>query len=127
MLFRDPIPLYKPYLGADYVDTLMILSGGARAVLQADATVVQALEPCVVFGDLHGQLRDLLLFFHAYGLPGGKESFVFNGDFVDRGAHQLEVVGILFALKLVYPEQVWLVRGNHEDSFMNRCLEETSK
>ena len=47
-------------------------------------------------GDIHGQLRDLLLFFHAFGLPTKSgPRFVFNGDFVDRGAHQLEAPSLL--------------------------------
>jgi len=106
---------------ADYADSLMILAGGASWVVREDETVVQASQPCRVFGDIHGQLRDLLMFFHAFGLPAKTgTSFVFNGDFVDRGAHQLEVIGVLFALKIVYPKQIFLVRGNHEDSGMNR-------
>jgi hypothetical protein len=44
---------------------------------------------------------------------------VFNGDFVDRGQHQLEVVCLLFALKVLYPSRVWLIRGNHEFRKLN--------
>merc|ERR1719183_1223197 len=51
--------------------------------------------------------------------PGSGVSFVFNGDFVDRGTHSLEVIGLLFALKIISPDTVWLVRGNHEDRSMN--------
>jgi len=106
---------------ADYMDSLMILAGGASWSLRDDETVVQISQPCRVFGDIHGQLRDLLMFFHAFGLPSKTgPSFVFNGDFVDRGAHQLEVIGVLFALKIAFPKRVFLVRGNHEDAFMNR-------
>ena len=69
---------------------------------------------------MHGQFRDLLLLFAHHGFPshrGGDvetTSYVFNGDWLDRGAHQLEVVTLLLALKVLYPERVWLVRGNHE-------------
>ena len=41
-------------------------------------------------------------------------SYVFNGDWVGRGKHQLAVVCLLFALKTLYPARVFLVRGNHE-------------
>eukprot|EP00440_Ansanella_granifera_P015871 gb/GFBE01017244.1/.p1 GENE.gb/GFBE01017244.1/~~gb/GFBE01017244.1/.p1 ORF type:complete len:590 (+),score=90.63 gb/GFBE01017244.1/:1-1770(+) len=107
----------------DYVDTLMILANGVRRVLELQPPLAQVSVPCRVFGDVHGQLRDLLLLFSAFGGPGigdqSQVSFVFNGDFVDRGSHQVEVVGLLFALKLAFPDRVWLIRGNHEERTMN--------
>lgn len=106
--------------GEDYVDTLMLLSNTVRKVVAAQPILAEATAPCRVFGDIHGQLRDLLILFRAFGLPGERvPSFVFNGDFVDRGSHSLDVVGLLFALKIILPEHVWLVRGNHEDRSMN--------
>jgi len=97
-----------------------VLAADVLRVLQAQPTVVRVSSPTKVFGDVHGQLRDLLLLLAHHGFPshrGGDVeavSYVFNGDFVDRGAHQLEVVVVLFALKCLYPSRVFLVRGNHE-------------
>ncbi|CAK9055279.1 Serine/threonine-protein phosphatase BSU1 (Bri1 suppressor protein 1) [Durusdinium trenchii] len=109
----------------EYVDTLMILADASAKVLALQPVLTEAQVPCRIFGDLHGQLRDLLYLFAAYGFPGGDAageggmSYVFNGDFVDRGAHSLEVLGLLMALKVSMPNRVWLVRGNHEDRTMN--------
>jgi diadenosine tetraphosphatase ApaH/serine/threonine PP2A family protein phosphatase len=63
----------------------------------------------------------VLVFFNTYGMPGNQDGpiFVFNGDFVDRGAHQLETIGLLLALKVAFPKNIWLIRGNHEDRTMN--------
>jgi len=109
---------------SEYTDTLMILAKAGGSLIASQPILAEAAAPCRVFGDLHGQLRDLLLLLSTFGFPKHAEepeamSYVFNGDFVDRGAHSLEVIGILLALKVVMPNRIWLVRGNHEDRAMN--------
>lgn len=48
--------------------------------------------------------------------------YVFLGNYVDRGAYNLETICLLMALKLKYPKQIFLLRGNHEDKNVNRHL-----
>mmetsp|Transcript_21068 Transcript_21068/g.30430 ORF Transcript_21068/g.30430 Transcript_21068/m.30430 type:complete len:725 (+) Transcript_21068:68-2242(+) len=107
------------------------LCEAAKKIFTAQPTVVNVDAPCKVFGDIHGQFRDMLLLFSRYGFPshrGGDielSSYVFNGDWVDRGPHQLETVLFLFSIKILYPTRVYLVRGNHEfkqqNKNMSRC------
>ena len=92
-----------------------------QRVATSQPTVVNVASPAKVFGDIHGQLRDALMLFGAFGFPSHRRggdvdtcAYVFNGDWVDRGAHQLSVVITLFALKVLYPARIVLVRGNHE-------------
>uniref|UniRef100_A0A663FD10 Serine/threonine-protein phosphatase with EF-hands n=1 Tax=Aquila chrysaetos chrysaetos TaxID=223781 RepID=A0A663FD10_AQUCH len=53
------------------------------------------------------------------GLPSPSKSYVFNGDFVDRGKQSLEILIVLFTFLLIYPKEVHLNRGNHEDHMVN--------
>lgn len=54
----------------------------------------------VVVGDLHGQLHDVVFLLHDAGLPSEKRFFVFNGDYVDRGAWGIETFMLLLAWKV---------------------------
>mmetsp|Transcript_61731 Transcript_61731/g.179064 ORF Transcript_61731/g.179064 Transcript_61731/m.179064 type:complete len:507 (+) Transcript_61731:61-1581(+) len=103
-------------------ENVRILASAAIRIFTQSQTVQDVRAPCKVYGDLHGQLRDLLLLFGVFGMPGTAEcpSAVFNGDFVDRGKHQVEVLCLLLALKVAYPQNVFLNRGNHEESQMNQ-------
>ena len=68
-----------------------------------------------VVGDLHGSLSDVHRIFQLAGWPGPNNTFIFNGDFIDRGDRGVEVLATLLALKIVHPQHVFLNRGNHED------------
>uniref|UniRef100_A0A8C0JUC5 Serine/threonine-protein phosphatase with EF-hands n=1 Tax=Canis lupus dingo TaxID=286419 RepID=A0A8C0JUC5_CANLU len=65
------------------------------------------------------QSRAAKLIFRSNGLPSGSNTYIFNGDFVDRGKHSIEILMILFVSFLVYPNDLHLNRGNHEDFMMN--------
>ncbi|XP_066437589.1 serine/threonine-protein phosphatase 5 [Eleutherodactylus coqui] len=73
-----------------------------------------------VCGDTHGQFYDLMNIFHLNGLPSESNTYIFNGDFVDRGSFSVEVIVTLCGFKLLYPVQFHLLRGNHETDTMNQ-------
>lgn len=118
---RDPMTvLFDTEDKEDIADGMRQLARCVQAIVSHEKRIQEVAAPATVFGDLHGQLRDMLLLFHDFGLPHAHgEQFVFNGDWVDRGKHQIEVISLVFALKITFPTKVFLNRGNHEDAEMN--------
>eukprot|EP00993_Chasmostoma_nieuportense_P000936 NODE_185_length_2774_cov_26.496789_g171_i0.p1 GENE.NODE_185_length_2774_cov_26.496789_g171_i0~~NODE_185_length_2774_cov_26.496789_g171_i0.p1 ORF type:complete len:879 (-),score=238.93 NODE_185_length_2774_cov_26.496789_g171_i0:136-2607(-) len=94
---------------------------GQRAQLQEIQLVANLHKQLIIVGDLHGQLADLLLIFQTHGLPSEQRQYLFNGDFVDRGKHGVEVMAILLCALVAHPDSVYLNRGNHESSDVNVC------
>lgn len=91
----------------------------ARDILQPLGALIEVAAPVVIFGDIHGQFGDLLRYLRIVGAPP-EQSFLFLGDYVDRGRKGLEVIMLLFCFKVKYPKKVHLLRGNHECARMNR-------
>ncbi|RRT76140.1 hypothetical protein B296_00007315, partial [Ensete ventricosum] len=60
-----------------------------------------------------------LRIFEIGGFPP-HSSYLFLGDYVDRGKYSLETICLLLAYKIKYPDKVFLLRGNHEDAKINR-------
>jgi len=82
-------------------------------ILSEESNVQPVEAPVSICGDIHGQFYDVLELFNVGGqLPD--TSYIFIGDFVDRGYNSVETIQLLLCYKAKYPGRITLLRGNHE-------------
>ncbi len=80
---------------------------------------LKPLGEALIVGDLHGDLESLIDILRESDFlqkmsQNSTAVLIFLGDYGDRGAYSAEVYYTVLKLKLLFPEQVILMRGNHE-------------
>ena len=96
-------------------------------IISTENSLIKIRSPCKIFGNINGIYTDLMRYFESYGNPSDNiqngdinvMQYIFLGDFCDRGNLSLEVILLLFALKIKYPNFIYLIRGHHEDIIIN--------
>ena len=80
---------------------------------------IKPLGEAIMVGDLHGDLESLIYILKETNflqkVNQDKRTFlIFLGDYGDRGSYSVEVYHVVLKLKLLFPQEVILMRGNHE-------------
>lgn len=109
---RVPKPALK-------IPEIMAVCQAAREVFLSQPTLIELSPPVKIVGDTHGQYQDLLRLFDMCGFPPAA-NYLFLGDYVDRGKQSLETILLLLCYKIKYPENFFLLRGNHECANVTR-------
>jgi serine/threonine-protein phosphatase 5 len=112
------------------------LIADARSVFSREKTLEMVCVPnegqsprLHVLGDLHGDLFSFLEALSVGGQPSDSNRWVLAGDLVDRGSWGVELLILVFALKVWRPTAIKIIRGNHETTgctsiygFQTECL-----
>jgi len=113
--FPDPNPR-PPTTTEGEIKMLCVRS---RDIFISQPMLLELEAPIKICGDVHGQYYDLLRLFEYGGFPP-EANYIFLGDYVDRGKQSLETICLLLSYKIKYPENFFVLRGNHECASINR-------
>ncbi|MGY5856283.1 MAG: metallophosphoesterase [Candidatus Thorarchaeota archaeon] len=90
------------------------LTAMVRNIYRKAPNVVEIPHRNVIFvGDLHGEI-DSIISVQRLLSKYKNHTFVFLGDYADRGPAQIETINLVMALTLIEPERIIMLRGNHE-------------
>ncbi|RCH91328.1 serine/threonine protein phosphatase Pzh1, partial [Rhizopus stolonifer] len=98
---------------------IIAICRAVQEVFLSQPTLIELNPPVKIMGDIHGQFHDLIRLFQMSGFPP-ESNYLLLGDYVDRGKQSLETILLLFCYKIKYPENFFLLRGNHECANVTR-------
>lgn len=132
---RRKINLFFPKVSKDVI---IELCHEVEYILQMEPSLIDTTSPCVIIGDIHGHVLDLYRILKYFGTPNEKNinnkfkvdgirfdkvlpentKYIFLGDLIDRGEFSVETIIIVFLLKIIFPTNVYIIRGNHEFDYL---------
>eukprot|EP01103_Thecamoeba_quadrilineata_P002061 TRINITY_DN1195_c0_g1_i1.p1 TRINITY_DN1195_c0_g1~~TRINITY_DN1195_c0_g1_i1.p1 ORF type:complete len:904 (-),score=198.77 TRINITY_DN1195_c0_g1_i1:202-2598(-) len=86
-------------------------------IISNEPNLLYLRAPIVLIGDIHGQYYDTIEMLDQLKrklCEPPSATYLFLGDYVDRGCFSTEVLFTLFSLKIAFPKRVFILRGNHE-------------
>ena len=98
-------------------ETLKNIISEVKTIFKKESNLLHLSSDINIIGDIHGNIDDLIRIFEKQGyVPDSK--YLLLGDYIDRGNNSIEVLILLFCLKLKYPDYIFMICGNHEVSLI---------
>lgn len=121
---KDFLNWYEAVDSKDLCQEVIPVVQEARISLQSEEVVLDLNKDVQIVGDIHGDADSLRVVLDCFfnKLSVNKNfSILFLGDYVDRGSESLKCVLILLKLKILFPDNIYLLRGNHETNYILEC------
>lgn len=122
---RNEVPMKFVPLKYEEIQSLCVI---AKDIFLAQPMLLEIKPPLSICGDIHGHYVELLRVFDQAGYPP-LQNYLFLGNYVDKGKYSIEVICLLLAYKIKYPDMIYLLRGNHEcerisktNGFYDECI-----
>lgn len=118
--------IYQSWIPMDRLSIFNLISDlckNLENLFDKEERIVKIESPCLVMGDIHGNLDDLRTYERSLWPKAPiccSKNFLFLGDYVDRGDFSIESVLYLFAMKSLAPKRFFMLRGNHEISIIQK-------
>lgn len=103
------------------IEEIIYLFENIKVILSEEALEIRIDDyntPCLIVGDIHGNYESLHRILRKARILNA--FMIFLGDYVDRGSSSLEVLLTLYLIKYTSPKSIILLRGNHEDEWINK-------
>ncbi|MHA1563266.1 MAG: metallophosphoesterase family protein, partial [Promethearchaeota archaeon] len=114
--FTDDEISFKEYMEF-YQEVNRIIPGLEKKIIIEDCN-----SSVFYIGDTHGAIQEsfkIVDFFYKLFQINKETKIIFVGDYVDRNPYDLENLTLITAFHLLFPKNVVLIRGNHEDRLIN--------
>jgi len=121
-VIADPAGNIAYLRSEEFAMDVIRLADRCSSIMVDEPRCIFLTSPVYIFGGIHGSLEDLRFFsdnLWRLGIKLSAGNFLFLGDYVDRGINSIECVAYLFALKILVPDKIFLLRGNHETREVN--------
>lgn len=93
-------------------ECLLTIISSVKSIFEAEANIIEIQGNISIVGDVHGHFFDFL---NLLDLVNSEYKILFLGDYVDRGYNSVELFLTLMIMKILSPNKVFLLRGNHEN------------
>lgn len=88
-------------------------------IFSSESSLLDVTGDFVIVGSLYGHAINLLQILSKYGSPA-RQKYLFLGNLIGYGEFSIEVILIVYLMKALFPNNIYIIRGDSE--FSKSCI-----